>query len=133
MRTMFSSVFVLAVCCLVVAADDKAADPVGTWQCEYENGGQQRTSTLQITKDGDSLSGTMSWPDQEGAKLKNLKLKDGALTFSAERKLPTMDVVINVDYKLAIDGDQIKGKGASESGGQKREWDIKAKRQKIAK
>ncbi len=31
---------------------------------EYEIGGQQRTSTLKIKKDGDNLAGTMSWPDQ---------------------------------------------------------------------
>jgi hypothetical protein len=72
----------------------------------------------------------MSWPDQGETKLKDLKLKDGALTFSAERKLSAMDDAITVEYKLAIDGDQLKGKGAAEFGGEKREWDIEAKRQK---
>ena len=47
------------------ATDDKAADPVGTWNCEYEIGGQQRTSTLEVKKDGDKFTGTMSWTDQK--------------------------------------------------------------------
>jgi hypothetical protein len=72
----------------------------------------------------------MSWPDQGETKLKDLKLKDGTLTFSAERKLAGMDDAINVEYRLTIDGDQLKGKGASAFGGEKREWDIEAKRQK---
>src|SRR5262245_11865811 len=71
----------LVVCDLAVAASQ--ADPVGTWKCEYNIGDQKRTSTLTIKKDGDILSGAMSWPDQKEASLQNLKLKDGELTFSA--------------------------------------------------
>lgn len=130
MKAILSMALVLGVCVVARAADDKAVDPVGTWKCEYEIGGQQRTSTLKIKKDGQDLAGTMSWPDQDEAKLKDLKLKDGKLSFSAQRKLPGSDNVINVEYNLTIDGDQIKGKGASEFGGEKREWDIKATRQK---
>jgi hypothetical protein len=72
----------------------------------------------------------MSWPDQDETKLKDLKLKDGTLTFSAERKLPGMDDVITVEYKLKIDGDKLKGNGSAEFGGERREWDIEGKRQK---
>ena len=61
----------------------------------------------------------------------HLKLKDGTLTFSAVRKI--MDNEIAVDYKLTIDGDKLKGKGAAEFGGEKREWDIEGKRQKNEK
>ena len=78
--------------------------------------------------EGGKLAGTMSWPDQKATKLKDLKLKDGTLTFSAERKF--MDNKINVEYKLTIDGDKLKGKGAAEFGGEKREWDIEGKREK---
>jgi hypothetical protein len=130
MKAILSMALVLGTCGLAGAADDKVADPVGTWKCEYEIGGQQRTSTLKIKKDGDNLAGTMSWPDQAETKLKDLKLKDATLTFSAERKLSGMDDGFTVEYKLTIDRDQIKGKGAAEFGGEKREWDIEAKRQK---
>jgi hypothetical protein len=130
MKAILSMALVLGVCSLAGAADEKVVDPVGTWKCEYEIGGQQRTSTLKIKKDGDNLAGTMSWPDQDETKLKDLKLKDGTLTFSAERKLAGMDDGFTVEYKLTIDGDKLKGKGSAEFGGEKREWDIEAKREK---
>ncbi len=130
MKAILSMALVLGVCGLAGAADDKVVHPVGTWKCEYEIGGQQRTSTLKIKQDGDNLAGTMSWPDQGETKLKDLKLKDGTLTFSAERKLAGMDDGITVEYKLTIDGDKLKGKSAAEFGGEKREWDFGGKRQK---
>ena len=130
MKAILSAALILALCGFAVAADNKAVDPIGTWKCEYEIGGQQRTSTLKIKKDGDNLTGTMSWPDKDEAKLKDLKLKDGTLLFSAVRKLPGTDNSINIEYKLTIDEDQITGKGTSDYGGEKRDWDIKATRQK---
>src|SRR6478752_5217282 len=113
MKTILSVAVVLGLCGLARAADEKA-DPVGTWKCEYMIGDQPRTSTLTITKDGDNLAGTMSWPDQKGEKLKDVKLTDGALTFSAVRVLG--DNKIPVDYKFTIDGDKLKGKGAVANG-----------------
>jgi hypothetical protein len=126
MKAILSMALVLGVCGFAGAVD--ANDPVGTWKCEYEIGGQQRTSTLTIKKDGNRLTGTMSWPDQKETELKDLKLKDGTLTFSAVRKL--MDNEITVEYKLTIDGDKIKGKGGAEFGGERQEFDIEAKRDK---
>ena len=79
-------------------------------------------------KDGDKLAGTMSWPDQKETKLKDVKLKDGDLTFSAEREF--MNNKFTVEYKLMINGDKLKGKGAAEIGGEKREFDIEGKREK---
>ena len=130
MKAILSATLVLGLCGLAGAQGDKA-DPVGTWKCEYEIGGQKRMSTLTLKKDGEKLAGTMSWPDQKAEKLKDLKLKDGTLTFSAVRKL--MDNEINVEYKLTIKGDQLKGKGAAEFGGNKQEFDIEGKREKKAK
>src|ERR1700722_17971095 len=121
MKTILSVALVLGLCGLAGAQGEKA-DPVGTWKCEYEIGGQKRTSTLTIKKDGDKLAGTMSWPNQKEASLKDVKLKDGTLTFSAVRKL--MDNEITVEYTLKIDGDKLKGKGAAEFGGQKQEFDM---------
>ena len=122
-----SMALVLGFCGLASAADDKV-DPVGSWKCEYEIGGQPRTSTLTIKKDGDKLAGTMDWPDQKDAKLKDVMLKDGELTFSAERVLG--DNKFNVEYKLKVDGDKLKGKGAVVTGGEKREFDFEGKREK---
>jgi hypothetical protein len=126
MKTILSATLVLGLCGLAGARDEKA-DPVGTWKCEYEISGK-RTSTLTIKKDGDKLTGTMSWPNQKETDLKDVKLKDGTLTFSAVRKL--MDNEIKVEYKLTIDGDKLKGKGSSDFGGMKQEFDIEGKREK---
>jgi len=133
MKAILPMALVLGVCGLAGAADEKVADPVGTWKCEYEIGGMKRTSTLTIKKDGDKFAGTMSWPDQKETDLKDVKLKDGALTFSAVRKLPDMDEGIPVDYKLTFDGDKFTGKCTSEFGGQHQEWDINGKREKKEK
>ena len=130
MKAILSATLVLGLCGLAGAQGDKA-NPVGTWKCEYEIGSQKRMSTLTINKDGDKLAGTMSWPDQKAEKLKDLKLKDGTLTFSAVRKI--MDNELTVEYKLTINGDQLKGKGAAEFGGKKQEFDIEGKREKKGK
>jgi hypothetical protein len=127
MKAILSAVLVLGLGGLAGARDDKA-DPVGTWKCEYDIGGQKRESTLKIKKDGDKLAGTMTWPDQKEAMLKDVKLKDGELSFSAVREF--MDNKIPIDYKLKIDGDKLKGKGEAEIGGEKREFEIDGKREK---
>jgi hypothetical protein len=127
MKTVLAAAFVLGLSSLAGAQGEKA-DPVGTWKCEYEIGGMKRTADLTIKKDGDKLAGTMSWPDQKDEKLKDVKLKDGAVTFSAVRKF--MGTEIPIDYKLTINGDKLKGKGISEFGGQKQEFDIEGKREK---
>jgi len=126
MKAIFSAALVLGICSLAGAADK--VDPAGTWKCEYKIGDQKRMSELTITKDGDKLLGTMNWPDQKDEKVKDLNLKDDTLTFSAVRKF--MGNEIHVDYKLTIDGDKLKGKGSSEFGGQKQEFDIEGKRER---
>src|SRR5262249_13736648 len=70
MKAILSMALVLAASVLAGAADEKAADPVGKWQCSYEIGGQKRTSTLTVKKEGDKFVGTMSWSDQKDEKLK---------------------------------------------------------------
>ena len=127
MKAILSMALVLGLCGVARAADDKA-DPVGTWKLEYMIGDVQRTATLSIKKDGDKIAGTMDWPDQKDAKLKDVKLKDGELTFSAVRVLG--DNKYNVEYKLNVDGDKLKGKGAVVTGDEKREFDFEGKREK---
>jgi hypothetical protein len=126
MKAILSTALALAICGFAGAADK--ADPVGTWKCEYKIGDQKRTAELTVKKDGDKLTGTMNWPDQKDEKLKDVKLKDGTLTFSAVRKF--MGNAITVEYKLTIDGDKLKGKGSAEVGGNKQEFDIEGKREK---
>jgi len=128
MKTILSAALVLVLGLCGRAGAQEKPDPVGTWKCEYQIGEQKRTSTLTIKMDGENLAGTMSWPDQKETNLKDVKLKDADLTFSAERVLG--DNKFNVEYKFTITGDKLKGKGAVETGGEKREFDIEGKREK---
>src|SRR5262245_42930712 len=127
MKAILSAALVVVLCGFAGAQGGKT-DPVGTWKCEYDIGGQKRMSTLTIKKDGDKFAGTMSWPDQKETNLKDVKLKGGDLTFSAVRMF--MDNKIDIEYKLTITGDKLKGKGGAEFGGEKREVDIEGKREK---
>jgi hypothetical protein len=127
MKSILTSALVLGLCGLAGAKDEKA-NPVGTWKCEYDVGGGKRTSELTIKNDGDKLAGTMNWPDQKDAKLKDVKFKDGNLTFSAVRELK--DMKLTVDYTLKIEGDSFKGKIAVKVGDDKHEVDIEGKREK---
>ena len=128
MKAIPSMALILAASVLAGAANEKAADPVGKWQCSYEIGGQKRTSTLTVKKEEDKLVGTMSWSDQQDEKLKDPKLNEKKLTFSAVRKF--MGNTIPIDYTLTIEGDKLKGKGAADFGGQKQEFDITGTREK---
>jgi hypothetical protein len=126
MKVILSMALVFGLCGFAQTEDK--ADPVGTWKCEYTIGEMKLTAELKITKDGDKLAGTMSWPDQKDEKLKDVKLKDGELTFSAVRKFMNMEFPL--DFKLKIDGDKFKGKSETEVGGNKRSFDIEGKREK---
>lgn len=129
MKTTFSVAFVLilGLCGLVVAQGEKA-DPVGTWKCEYQIGELKRVSTLTIKVDGEMLVGTMSWPDQKETNLKDVKLKDGELTFSGIREVAGNKY--SVDYKFTITGDTLRGQGTVLTGGEKWPFDIEGKREK---
>jgi hypothetical protein len=127
MKAILSAALALGFCGIASAQGEKA-EPVGTWNLNYEIGGQKRTAALTITKEGDKLAGTMNWPDQKDEKIKDPRFSDRKLTFSAERKL--MGNTIPIDYTLTFDGDTLKGKGASMFGGQKQEFDMEGKREK---
>jgi hypothetical protein len=131
MRALLAAVLAVGLCGVTAAQEKGKADPVGTWKCEYEIGGEKRESTLKVKKDGDKFAGTMTWPDQKEAKLKDVKFKDGELTFSAEREI--MDNKLTVEYKLKVDGDKLTGKAAADVGGEKFEIDIEGKREKKGK
>jgi hypothetical protein len=127
MKSILSAVVVLGLCGLAGAGDEKA-DPVGTWKCEYEVGGEKRESTLVIKKDGDKLAGTMIYQDKSEAKLNDVAFKSGELTFSVVRELK--DMKVTVQYKLKVDGDKLQGKAEAEFRGNKREFDFAGKREK---
>jgi hypothetical protein len=109
-------------------ADDKKVDPVGTWKCETDVNGTKRESTLTLKKDGDKITGTMTWQDKMESKIEGAKLTGGDLTFSAARELK--DQKLTIKYTLKIDGDTLKGKAEVELGGETRTADVEGKREK---
>ncbi len=127
MKAIFSAAMVLGLCNFLVAREEKA-DPVGTWKCEFEAGGQKMESTLAVKKDGDKLVGTMTYEGKKEAKLTEVKLKDGELTFVADVEF--MDMKITVKYKLKVEGDKLKGTAVAEVGGDTHEIDIDGTRKK---
>jgi hypothetical protein len=127
MKAIFTLAMVLGLCNLLSAKEDKA-DPVGTWKCEYEVGGQKMESTLVVKKDGDKLVGTMTYPEKKESKLKEPKFKDGELTFATDVEF--MDMKFPVKYKLKVDGDKLKGKAVAEIGNETHEVDIDGTRAK---
>lgn len=112
----------------IVTAEDKKVEPVGTWKCEYEVGGQKMESTLVVKKDGDKLTGTMTYPEKKESKLKEPKLKDDELTFATDVEF--MEMKFTVKYKLKVDGDKLKGKAVAEINGETHEVDIDGTREK---
>lgn len=129
MKHALTLALTLGLCAITTAADK--VEPVGTWNVEYKIGDMARTATLTIKKDGDKLAGTMDWPDQKDAKLKDVKLKDKELSYSATRKF--MDNEFALDFKVTIDGDKFKGKCTTEFGGQRQEFDLEGQRAKEKK
>ena len=127
MKVIFSAAIFLGLCNSLVAKEEKA-DPVGTWKCEFEAGGQMMKSTLVVKKDGDKLVGTMTYEGIKEAKLTEVKLKDGELTFVAD--VEYMNLKITVKYKLKVEGDKLKGTAVADVGGDTHEIDIDGTRKK---
>lgn len=109
-------------------AQDKKADPTGTWKCETDVMGQKRASTLKVKLEGDKLTGTMTWPDNQESKLGDGKFKDGEATFTAVREREGQKFTIT--YKVKVEGDTIKGKAEADLGGETRTFDFEGKREK---
>jgi hypothetical protein len=125
-----SAVVRLAVC-LVLAlgfaakAEDKKADPTGTWKWSSTGqNGQTRESTLTLKLDGDKLTGALSGRNGDTA-IANATLKDEEISFEVTREFNGNKVTSKYNGKLS--GDTIKGKIESTRNGeaQSRDWEAK--------
>jgi hypothetical protein len=127
MKAILAAVVVIGLVSLV-RAEDKKADPTGTWKCETDVNGMKRASTLMLKRDGDKLTGTMTWPDQMKSDIGDGKFKDGQATFTAVREREGQKFTIT--YKVKVEGDTIKGKAEADFGGETRSFDFEGKREK---
>jgi hypothetical protein len=115
-----------------VQAQDKKADPVGTWTWTRpgRNGGPDQKMTLKLKKEGDKLTGVLTSPGRGGetrdTDIKDAKVKDDELSFSVTREVNGNSFTMKYHGKIA--GDTIKGKTESERDGQTQSRDWEAKR-----
>jgi hypothetical protein len=114
-----------------VQADDKKVDPTGTyqWTMPGRNGGADRTNTLVLKLDGETLTGKLSAPGR-GGKINETPINDAKLTgsdvsFAVVRTYN--DNTFTNKYTGTITNDTIKGKFEFVRDGetQSREWEAK--------
>jgi hypothetical protein len=131
MRTLIATVLAVGLSGLTLA-QDKKADPTGTWKWETERNGQKRETTLKLKLDGDKLTGTVTAGGKGKATdvaIENGKFKDGEVTFSVTREFGDQKFVTK--YAAKVDGDTIKGTATSERDGQEQKREFEGKRVKV--
>ncbi len=133
MQRILASLIQITACLLLAAAintnaQDKKADPSGTWKwSQTGQNGQARESTLKLKLDGDKLTGSMSGRGGDTA-IEDGKIKGDEVTFSITREFNGNKITAKYSGKLS--GDSIKGKIETERDGQSRSRDWEAKREK---
>jgi len=135
-----TSLMTLAVCAIValgflnqVKAEDKKADPTGTWTWTMQRpgGGVERTMSLKLKVDGDKVTGTLTTPGRDGqprdTEIADGKLKGDEVSFTVTREFNGTKMTSK--YNGTVSADSIKGKIESERDGQtqSRDWEAKRK------
>ena len=94
---------------ITAQAEDKKVDPTGTWTWSIpgRNGGEARTSTLKLKKEGDKLTGSMAMRQNE-VPIEEATLKGDEVTFKVTREF--RDQKFTSKYTGKISGDTLKGK-----------------------
>lgn len=124
LQLIVCSLFTLAT---IANAEDKKADPTGTWKWSFTGqNGQARETTLKLKLDGDKLTGTVSGRNGDTA-IENAKIKGEDLSFSVTREFNGNKMTAKYSGKLS--GDSIKGKTETERDGETRSRDWEAKRE----
>lgn len=116
----------LAVLTAGASAQDKAADPTGTWTWAVERGGEKREVTLKLAAAGGKLTGTVTTGKDGGeTKIEDGTFKDGEVRFAVTRERNGEKFTSKYHGKLT--GDVIKGSYETTFGGkeQKRDWEAK--------
>jgi hypothetical protein len=136
-----SSLITIGVCAVLalgflsqVQAEDKKADPTGTWTWTMQRpggGGGERTMTLKLKTECDKVTGTLSSPGRNG-ETRDTEIADGKL--SADQVSFTVTREFNGNkmtqkYNGTVSADSIKGKIEFERDGQtqSRDWEAKRK------
>src|SRR5438552_1432042 len=117
-------IFALGV---LARAEDKKADPSGTWKWSFTGqNGQTRETTLKVKLDGEKLTGTISGRGGETA-IAEAKVKGDEISFQVTREFQGNKMTQKYNGKL--NGDTIIGKMDFERDGQAQSRDWEAKRE----
>ena len=126
LATVFRLALLLALAPVFgVNAEDKKADPTGTWKWSITNqNGQTRESTLTLKLEGDKLTGTLTGRNND-TPITNASLKGDEISFEVTREFNGNSFTSK--YNGKISGDTIKGKIETNRDGQAntRDWDAK--------
>jgi hypothetical protein len=123
------TVLVLVAASGVLAATARAADEndaLGKWKLTYEPGDGRHESVLTVTKDGQALKGEWVDDDDKGT-VKDLKFKDGKLSFKREGEYNGEP--FSVTFEGKVKGDSIEGEGKWEYQGMSGTFTFEGKRE----
>lgn len=112
-----------------VNAEDKKADPSGTWKWTVERNGQKREVTLKLKLEGGKLSGSVTTGKDTDTKIEDGTFKDGEVKFSVTRE--RNGEKFTSKYSGKLDGDTIKGSYETTIGGKDQKREFEAKREKV--
>jgi len=138
-QTIFASIFPLVTCAFLALfatqaqAQDKKADPAGTWTWSTpgRNGGEPRKFTLKLKVEGEKLTGTLATPGRgQDAQVRETEITEGKvkgeeISFAVVREFNGNKMTTK--YTGKVTADTIKGKTEFERQGetQSREWEAK--------
>jgi hypothetical protein len=133
LRTTAICAFLALGALLPAHAEDKKADPAGTWTWTTpgRDGAEGRKTTLKLKVEGEKVMGTVSMAGRDGqareTEITNGKIKGDEVSFDVTRE--NNNNKITTKYMGKVSGDMIKGKAETERDGQKRSRDWEAKRE----
>ncbi len=133
--TLVTCAFLALGAAATAQAQDKKADPSGTWTWSRpgRDGGEPRKSTLTLKAEGEKVTGKLKSPGRQGnpveTEIENGKIKGDEISFSVSREFNGNK--FTTKYMGKISGDTIKGKMEipGRDGGDPRQVDWEAKRE----
>jgi hypothetical protein len=133
MKKLALAAFILGAIGLAgsVQADDKKADPTGTWKWSIERNGQKRDVVAKLTVKNGKVTGTVGGGKTEAKIDDGGTFKDGKISFTVTREFK--DQKFTTKYNGTVTGDTIKGKMEGKFNDKEFSNDWEAKKDKATK
>lgn len=130
MKSLTIGAFVAALIGLAGSAnaEDKKANPTGTWKWTVERNGQKREVTLKLKLEDGKLTGAVTTGKDMETKIEDGSFKDGEVKFNVTRE--RNGEKFTSKYSGKLEGDTIKGSYETTIGGKEQKREFEAKREK---